>query len=227
MNETLRQIIKKTFAYMGVKIQQYDRNFPELWSNSPEFQALYKEIKPYTVVWQTRCFMLYQLARYAGAKEGEMAQVGVYKGGTAKLIAKTCPHKTIHLFDTFSGTPKEDPSIDSCKKGGFSDTSFESVREYFTDCDNVLIHPGFFPATAETIKDKLFCLADIDVSLYRSVKDCLEFFYDRMVSGGIMSVAGYEWTSCPGAKKAIHEFLADKAEFPIITTQYQCMFIKI
>ncbi len=35
-----------------------------------------------------RCFMLYQMANYAAGKDGDIAEVGIYKGGTAKIISK-------------------------------------------------------------------------------------------------------------------------------------------
>ena len=219
----VKEIVKKTFRLTGLRVQ---RDLPELWDNAEDFQLLFKEIKGHTVVHKDRCFMLYQLAACAGLKEGEIAEVGIYKGGTGKLIAKTRPDKKVHLFDTFTETPTEDPNIDFQKEGGVSDTSLESVQKFLSDCDNVTIYPGFFPRTAEPLKDKSFCFVHIDVSLYKSIKDSLEFFYDKIVPGGIMVIEGYEWRACPGAKKAINEFLADKPEMPIITTRWQCMLVK-
>ena len=37
---------------------------------------------------------------------GDIAEVGVYKGGTAKLICMNKGDKTLHLFDTFEGIPE-------------------------------------------------------------------------------------------------------------------------
>jgi hypothetical protein len=170
--------------------------------------------------------MLYQLAKYANAKDGEIAEVGVYKGGTGKLIAKACPDKIVHLFDTFSGMPREDSSIDHHTEGDFSDTCLASVEKFLKGCDNIVFHPGFFPSTGHCVKDRSFCFAHIDVDIYKSVTHCLEFFYDRIVQGGLMVFDDYGWKACPGVKKAVGEFLLDKAEIPIVTTRYQCMLIK-
>jgi hypothetical protein len=215
------------FKLIGLKVQRYDNNYPELWSKDKDFRLLFKEIQKYTVVSQDRCFMLYQMAQYANNKKGEIAEVGVYKGGTGKLIAKTCPNKRVHLFDTFSGMPKENPTIDHHKQGDFSDTSLESVKVFLKDCDNVVFHPGFFPDTANAIKDTVFSLVYIDVDIYKSVKNCLEFFYDKMVPAGVMIFDDYEDSRCPGVKKAITEFASYKAESPIITTRHQCMLLKV
>lgn len=227
MHPTLKQIIKRIFRFMGLEVRKLDRDLPESWSNIKDFQLLLKEVEGRILITRDRSFMLYQLARYANRKKGEIAEVGVFKGGTGKLIAKSCPNKIIHLFDTFSGLPKGDPSIEHFEEGGFSETSFESVQEFFKDCDNVVFHPGFFPDTADAIKDKSFCLVYIDADIYQSIKDCLEFFYDKMVLGGIMLFDDYGWERCPGVKKAMTEFLIDKDEVPIMTARYQCMLIKL
>jgi predicted O-methyltransferase YrrM len=122
--------------------------------------------------------------------------------------------------------PEALSGIDIHKKGDFADTSLESVKEFLGDCNNVVFHPGFFPVTAEPVKDKKFCFVYFDADLYQSTKSCLEFFYPRMVRGGVMIFDDYEWKGCPGLKKAIEEFLADKSEIPIITAKYQCMLLK-
>jgi O-methyltransferase len=220
------KVVKKAFSFVGLNVSKYHGEYPEIWSNIDDFKLLFREIESHTVVSQDRCFMLYQMARYAESKEGEIAEVGVYKGGTGKLIAKTCPGKSVHLFDTFSGMPQETRSIDLHRKGDFADTSLDSVKMFLSDCGNVIFHPGFFPDTAEVVKDKKFCLVYIDVDIYQSVKDCLEFFYHRMVPGGVMLFDDYEWKDCPGVKKAIIEFLTNKPETPVITTRYQCVLIK-
>ena len=220
------KIIKKAFIFAGLKVEKYHREYPEIWSNIRDFQLLFRDIEDYTVVSQDRCFMLYQMAKYVEGKEGEIAEIGVYKGGTGKLVAKACPDKSVHLFDTFSGMPEIERDIDLHRKGDFADTSLDSVKMFLSDCNNVIFHPGFFPDTAEAVRDKKFCLVYIDVDIYQSVKNCLEFFYHRMVPGGVMVFDDYEWRNCPGVKKAIIEFLAGKPEVPIITTRYQCVLIK-
>ena len=35
--------------------------------------------------------------------KGEIAELGVYKGETAKLIHHYCPERMLNLFDTFEG----------------------------------------------------------------------------------------------------------------------------
>lgn len=59
------------------------------------FRRISQEIAGRTLVGGDKQWMIYQLARHAGTLPGDMAELGVYKGGTTYLIAKTCSHKKI------------------------------------------------------------------------------------------------------------------------------------
>jgi len=203
------------------------RIIPSLIWRKREFKHLLKQIKGYTLVGKKRCYWIWLLAQYASTKKGEMAEIGVYKGGTARIIAKSCPEKKIHLFDTFTGMPEVKSEIDCHKKGDFADTSLELATDFLSDCSNVIFHPGFFPETALNLKDQEFCFVYIDVDIYSSTKDCLNYFYNKMSIGGVIVFDDYKWKACPGVKKAIDEFLKDKPERPIETEEYQCAIIKL
>ncbi|MBI5328273.1 MAG: hypothetical protein HZB80_08300 [Deltaproteobacteria bacterium] len=140
------------------------------------------EISGHTLVDKVRCFMLYQYAKSVSCMSGDVAEIGVYKGGTARLLARTLQpsEKKIHLFDTFSGMPATDNVKDYHRKGDFGDTCMEKVSELLKDCSNVLFYQGLFPDTAKPVAEKSFCLVHVYVDIYRSVIDCCEFFYPRL-----------------------------------------------
>jgi O-methyltransferase len=199
----------------------------ETWDSNEDFKALLKLIDNVTVITPDRLFMLYQLSKYASNLQGDMAEVGVYKGGSAKLIAKACPDKKIHLFDTFSGLPAGSPEhLDTARGGEFSDTSLESVKNFMSDCNNVVFHPGLFPDSVPTKLEKL-CFVHMDVDIYKSARSCLEYFYPKLVSGGILVSDDFEWPGCEGVPKAIKEFLSRKKETYIVAAKYQCFIIKL
>ncbi len=200
---------------------------PSLIWDRREFKNLFKQVKGFTLVGKKRCFWVWLLARYAAAKKGQMAEIGVYKGGTARIIAKSCPGKEVHLFDTFAGMPEVKSGIDCHNRGDFSDTSLEMVTNFLRDCKNVIFHPGFFPETAVNLQVQEFCFVYIDVDIYSSVKDCLDFFYAKVTAGGVIVFDDYKWKACPGVKMAIDEFFSDKPERPIETAEYQCAVIKL
>ena len=127
---------------------------------------------------------MYQFLKLTDRLKGDVAEIGVYKGRTAKVLALTSEKldKNVYLFDTFSGMPETDYNKDNFyKKGSFSDTSLLDVENFLSDCNNVAIYPGFFPETSKPVERNSFSFVHIDVDIYRSVLDCCEFFYPRMV----------------------------------------------
>ena len=47
--------------------------------------------------------------------------------------------------------------------------------------------------------------AHIDVDLYRSVLDCIEFAYPRLVAGGLIVFDDYGFPSCARARQAVDQ----------------------
>ena len=110
---------------------------------------------------------------------------GVYKGGSAKLIAsQKSGKKKLYLFDTFKGLPKTDPACDCYKKGRFADTSKRAVGQLFLKSENVEITEGLFPACAKPHhKSGEYAFVYLDVDIYKSNHEALSFFYPRMAKG--------------------------------------------
>jgi O-methyltransferase len=232
MTPLVKAVIRWAFTKFGYQIRPLPKGSPKVspfWDYDADFNRLHQQLIGYTVVSKERCFMIYQLARQAAHIPGDVAEVGVYKGGTAKLLARVfaSSDKSIHLFDTFSGMPPPNPEKDFIKKGAFGDTNLERVKGYLNDCEDILLYKGIFPETAKSIEDRMFCFAHIDADIYRSVMDCCEFFYPRLQNGGIMIFDDYGDRSCPGAKAAVDEFFADKVEMLCYLTTGQCIVIRL
>src|SRR4051812_23722242 len=75
-----------------------------LWDTDAAFQALRREMEGHTLVSDVDSYFSYRAARSALKLPGEVAEVGVYKGGTARMLAKIFAPtgKTVYLFDTFA-----------------------------------------------------------------------------------------------------------------------------
>ena len=131
--------------------------------------------------------------------EGDMAEVGVYRGEMALLYRKVLPGKNLYLFDTFAGFPQRD--LDSPEDARFSDTSVEHVKSRVGDAENVIFKPGYFPDTASGMEGCRFCFVMLDADLYNPTKAGLEFFYPRMNSGGYIFLHDYtSYEFEPGGK---------------------------
>lgn len=164
--------------------------------------------------------------------DGDVAECGVYRGGTARIFAEVLRAKnsgrTLCLFDTFEGMPETDSSRDSHRAGDFDDTSERHVREYVARAgyDHVVIYPGFVPQTLLAVAQRTFAFVHIDLDIYRPILDASTFFYDRMERGAIIVYDDYAWPSCPGARQAVDEFYAGKPERPLVLATGQCLVIK-
>jgi len=145
--------------------------------------------------------------------KGDLVEVGVYKGGSAKIISNADKKKVLHLFDTFKGIPAVDDNDDSYVKKGELVSSFQPLKKYFNKNKNVFIYKGICPNSAEPTKNKKFSFIHLDVDTYKSTLDCLNFFYPRMNKGG--AIMSHNYIDAPGVKKAVKEFFKRKKE-PII-----------
>jgi hypothetical protein len=167
-------------------------------------------------------FYFFSLAFDQMAKEGvtgDLAELGVYKGNTAALLATYARRlgSVAYLLDTYEGFNQNDIiGIDAgAKPQSFSDTSLEAVRSLVGE-SNVSYIKGYFPATASQLPaDGRYCFVHIDCDLYAPMASALEYFYPRLVPGGFMVVHDYSSLHWNGAEKAVDEFFADKAECPV------------
>ena len=173
-------------------------------------------------------FNLYQMALRTQKLEGEIAELGVYRGGSAKLIATLKGDKALHLFDTFAGMPAVRPDLDRHRAGDFADTSLEAVQRYLSGCSGVFFHKGFFPDSARELGRTpiRFSFVHLDVDIYESTKAGLEFFYPRMVKGAVIISHDYRSVRCRGVKQAYDEFFTDKPEPVIELWKTQCLMVK-
>ncbi len=170
-------------------------------------------------------FTLYSIARAQSGFEGEMAEVGVYQGCSAKIISSASGGRPLHLFDTFSGLP--DPAAfehDRMRSGHYA-ASLDGVRSFLADLPNVTFYPGLFPDTAGPAADRRFSFVHLDVDLKSSTLACLEFFYPRLVPGGVLMT--HDFSYLDGVREAFAEFFADKRERPIELPTSQAMLVKM
>ena len=85
---------------------------------------------------------------------GDLAEVGVFQGGSAKLICESNCGKPLHLFDTFEGIPKvEEIDTPAFYKGQFA-ASLEDVQTYLKGYIQIYFYKGLFPETGKPVEEK-------------------------------------------------------------------------
>jgi hypothetical protein len=199
------------------------------WQEAGGFDRIWSIARERTLLTEAAAHTLFNLARHASGLGGAMAEVGVYRGGTARVLAHVARQagRELHLFDTFSGMPETDLQSDLHTAGDFADTSLESVRRFLSEFECAHLHAGFFPETAEHLRDRSFSFVHIDVDILKSVSDSCDFFYPRMIPGGVIVFDDYAQTSCPGAKIAVDRFFTDKPEPVLHLATSQAIVIKV
>ena len=143
---------------------------------------------------------------------GDIAECGVYQGGSARLLATIFSQKKIMLFDSFEGMIESDILQHGHKKGDFSNTSVENVKNYLKDKPNCSLYPGWIPDSTTFLTNETFSLVHLDLDLYQSTKAAIEIFWPRLSHHGAMVFDDWEWQHCPGVKQSIHEYFGQNLQ---------------
>ncbi|WP_027085811.1 TylF/MycF/NovP-related O-methyltransferase [Cohnella panacarvi] len=162
---------------------------------------------------------LKDFSNYIYSKEikGSVAECGVYRGYFSEFINKYFYDRKLYLFDTFTGFDQKDmdaeralnnPQYNNSKfaKGiPFKHTNEEIVLNRMQFKQNCILKKGYFPESAFDVDDS-FCFVNLDMDLYAPMLSALEFFWDKMVSGGVILLHDYFHPELPGVSKAVHDF---------------------
>ncbi|HEV3085635.1 MAG TPA: TylF/MycF/NovP-related O-methyltransferase [Candidatus Elarobacter sp.] len=179
-----------------------------------------------------RQYVLYNLLlQMLRTVRGDVAECGVYKGGTAHLFAGLMQQygssKKLYLYDSFEGMPETNKTYDLHSKGDFADTSLASVRDYLREFGNIVFRQGFIPHTFAGMEaGHQFCFTHVDLDIHDAVLDASKHFYPRTPVGGVLVYDDYGFPSCPGARRAVDTFYADKPERPLVLSTGQCLVFK-
>jgi O-methyltransferase len=158
-------------------------------------------------------FLMIRQIQRKGIK-GSFAELGVYKGQTSKILHTLAPERTLFLFDTFDGFPKQDYSGKQVTY--FKDTSIDIVIKTIGNRNNIIFKKGYFPLTTNGLEKHKFAFVILDADLYKPTLSGLTFFYPRMNPGGYILIHDYNCESWNSAtKKAVIKFFKDKPE-PLI-----------
>jgi hypothetical protein len=168
-----------------------------------------------------------ELFRHSSGLAGDIIECGVFKGASLSRFLKfralfeTPANRKIHGFDTFGAFPPADDPMDEKKREEFvSQAGSTSIpRQQLLDLFNGLGLNENLDLVEGDIRETIpaFCddnpelgisLLNIDVDLLEPTRICLEHFYPRVVSGGIVILDDYG--TFPGATKAADDYFEDK-----------------
>ena len=202
----------KQYAYDSALLFRYAP-----WLLDDEFKTVYAVAKFNTLVDIYRCYELYSLVKEVADIDGDVLEVGVWRGGTGVVLAAAARQWkagcTVHLCDTFSGVVKAG-SIDSRYQGGeHADTSVAHVQSLMRDLqlNNCAIHQGIFPENAAAkLAAQKFALCHVDVDVYQSALDIVNWVKPQMATGAVLVFDDYGFHHCDGITRLVNELRQTK-----------------
>ena len=204
----IKRVVSRTFGLQRGSLAEKERAIP--LSEAAALRLLY----------------FYEHLRTIQHIEGTIVECGVGWGRSLFAFA-ACQRalgqeRRIFGFDSFEGFP--DPSAEDLPgkaRRGHYKTNRDSVVRFLINSglsrasvdSSITLVPGFFADSMRTYDAGPVALLHLDVDIYSSYKETLQFFYPRVPPGGIIAFDEYQsLEKYPGARKAIDEFFGDKPE---------------
>lgn len=210
-----REEIKKQCMSLSVDMRKVTFLVEDNQLMTKVFSAInrYDEDKDRRVIWLSAFAHYVKLINM----NGNVAEVGVNRGEFAYYINKYFFDRKLYLFDTFEGFPNKDLELECSvsgeefensvynKKDCFLATNVDIVKNRMENTEKVEFYIGYFPESAKDVLDE-FCFVSLDTDLYISILSGLEFFYPKMIPGGVILVHDFFNPELPGVEKAINDF---------------------
>lgn len=237
------QTIVRSCGYQFVKLpgtQPYESILPVAthapWNSDLDFLDVYRVIQTtHTLVDIYRCWELWTLAMETAKVEGGILEVGVWRGGTGALMAKRSMlsgnTEPVFLCDTFTGVVKAGVEDAVYRGGEHANTSRGVVEALLArlGINNTHILQGIFPEdTASQIDPSIrFRLCHIDVDVYQSAKDIMDWVWDRIPPGGAVVYDDYGFQFCDGIRKVVDEQRSKKDRLVLHNLNGHAIVIKL
>ena len=210
--------------------------FPELvytearrsWTKDAEFLTWYKQQTDGANLHSVdRKYFLRELLQLVRDLPGDTAECGVYRGASSWLICNFFreSQKTHFGFDSFEGISPPQAVDGAYWKAGDLTTSIASAQNLLVPFRAELL-AGWIPTRFAEVADRQFCFVHLDVDVYEPTRDSLEFFYPRLVPGGVIVCDDYGFESCPGAKRAMDDHRVQHRDKFLNCTTGQGVIIK-
>ena len=157
-----------------------------------------------------RIYVNCYFAKRAMALEGDFVECACYRGTTARIIADYVDlaesDKGIWLYDLF----EHDESMRHHAMSKHSSELFDDVTARFADIENAHVTQGEVPAILAEVAPEKVSHAHLDLNDATAELGALEFFFDRLVTGGTIIFDDYGWLYYRQQKIAEDAWLAER-----------------
>lgn len=182
-------------------------------------------LKNYDIEW--RIHVLCWAAKHVMHLEGDFVDCGVHTGIFARAVVNYVgfnkSSKKYYLLDTFNGLDEKYSSAEELERNvsmGYNDENpeelYAQVKETFKDY-NVKIIRGAVPETLVSVDTDKVCYLSLDMNSAIPEIAALEFFWDKMVRGGITIFDDYGYANSTNEQKIQHDKFAKSKNVEILT----------
>lgn len=206
----------------------YDADGMKLWNknlkslNEPRFVAAYDLSIPPDIRIQYRAYICCWAASYAAKIPGDFVECGVNKGWLSQTICRYLDFnslgKSFYLFDTFNGIPSEQITASEAERAALHHypDCFEEARRSFSEFPKAKLVRGKIPGTLNDAVIEKVSYLSIDMNIEKPERDAIEFFWPKIVPGGVVVLDDYAFGGYEKQHDSMDEF-AEKVGANILT----------
>lgn len=177
----------------------------------------------YEIYW--RIHVLCWAASHAKKLDGDFVDCGVNNGIFSRAVINYIDFnktgKTYFLLDTFSGLDERysseiemDQQLNKMYKDQYG--LYERVVETFSKFNTKIIK-GAVPDTLAQVDSPKIAYLSVDMNCVQPEIDALEFFWDKMVPGGIIILDDYGYGNMTNAQRQAHDKFAKSKNVEILS----------
>jgi O-methyltransferase len=168
---------------------------------------------------------LVELFEKSIALDGAVAECGCARGMSSMQLAFAISNNNagwrgerFHILDSFRGLSepsaldldtsgmdtKEAARVMQMTRAGAMSYPYEEIsRIMWGQFPELSLHRGWIPSVFDGLLEERYRFVHVDVDLYEPTLASFEYFYPRLVSGGMIVTDDYNW---PGGRRAVDEF---------------------
>ena len=155
-------------------------------------------------------------AAHANKLDGDFVECGVWKGFLSSAIMRyldwNALDKRFYLFDTFCGIDETQVTAEELQRLHLAHyrkhylPNFEAVERNFAEFANVVLVRGSVPVSLDRVSIGPVSYLSLDMNNVTPEVQAAEYFWDRLVPGGVVLLDDYGFVSYEEQKKGFDRF---------------------
>lgn len=195
------------------------------WVDDPVFVSINKSLNDKTGMTNDindpffgRLYVLRQIAIQQQKLHANFAECGVYAGMSMYFVHDLCDKRFIGV-DSFQGVSEPGEFDTDYFKTVKLDLPIERANFILEGCRSPELYAGWIPEVFNQIDNLQYSYVHIDVDLYQPTKNSIEYFWPKIVPGGVIICDDYGSYKTIGARKAMDDFFGKENILELPTGQ--------